>query len=207
MEDQQKAWNNIAKEWYEFKDKHKKIDNLQHDVHDFVKKCKGNVIDLGSGTGRFLHKIPKGKMWLVDFSEQMLKLAQKKAKSKKIPTEIILAQAYKLPFKNNFFDSGIAIFSIHCIEKKQNRNKAIKELYRVLKPGAKAKISVWNKDTKRFKNSPKERIVRWRNIAKRYYYLYEPEEIYTDFKKVGFNIFQKDYPGKSITFIVKKPKS
>ena len=71
---QKQIWNSIAPEWNEFKTK-----PAQH-VIEFLKSQKGNILDLGSGSGRHLAKIKNGKMFLVDFSEKMIELAKKKTK-------------------------------------------------------------------------------------------------------------------------------
>ncbi len=195
---QRQVWDNIAKEWYEFK-----VEPAEH-VLDFLKDKKGNVLDLGAGAGRHLLRIKKGKMYLVDFSKKMIQLAKQRAKEKKIDAEFSVANLTKLPFENNFFDSAIAIAVFHCIKGKANREKAVKELFRVMKKGAKAEIVVWNKDSRRFKNSPKERIVRWREKGARYYYLFDAEEIYKLFKSAGFKIISKEEPQRSIIFVVQK---
>jgi ubiquinone/menaquinone biosynthesis C-methylase UbiE len=143
-------------------------------------------------------------MWLVDFSKKMIKFAKEKAKKNKIQAEFFVSDLTKLPFKDDFFDSAVAIASLHCIEGKENREKAIKELFRVLKKGAEADIAVWNKDSKKFKNSPKEKYVRWKDKGKRYYYLFDEKEIHELFKKTGFRIKEKFTPKKNIRFIVEK---
>lgn len=197
---QKQVWNEIAPEWYKFK-----TEPAEH-VFDFLKTKTGKVLDFGSGAGRHLKKIKRGKMYLVDFSEKMIKLAKKRAKEKKIDAEFCVSDIKKLPFESNFFDSAIAIAVFHCIEGEKNREKAARELFRVMKKSAEAEIAVWNKNSKRFKNSPKERYVKWRNKGTRYYYLFDAEEIYNLFRKAGFKIISKQEPQKKITFIVKKPK-
>ena len=147
-------------------------------------------------------------MYLVDFSENMIKLAKQKAKKKKIDAEFFVSDISKekLPFEDNFFDFAIANAVFHCIPKKSQK-KAVKELFRVLKPNAEAEIAVWNKDVKRFKNSEKEKFIRWRDKGIRYYYLFESKEIYALFEKAGFKIISKEEPQRNITFVVKKPKT
>jgi len=54
MESQETVWNKIAPEWHEYK----KIP-AKHTL-DFLKKTSGNVLDLGSGSGRHLYKIKNG---------------------------------------------------------------------------------------------------------------------------------------------------
>tara|TARA_Y100000034_G_scaffold41320_2_gene50850 strand:- start:11129 stop:11725 length:597 start_codon:yes stop_codon:yes gene_type:complete len=198
MVSQKQVWNNIAEEWYEFKDEPSEY------ILDFLKKQKGNVLDLGSGAGRHLTKIKNGKMYLVDFSYEMIKFAKKCAKEKNIIAEFAIASSNKLPFKDNFFDAAICASHLHCIKEEKSRKKAIQELFRVLKKGSYAKITVWNKNTKRFKNSQKERYVKWRDKGPRYYYLYEPKEIYELFESIGFKITKKFTPDRNIAFIVKK---
>ncbi|RLG12014.1 hypothetical protein DRN73_03830 [Candidatus Pacearchaeota archaeon] len=197
MKNQKEIWDKIAPEWHEFK----KIP-AKH-VIEFLKKQSGNILDLGSGSGRNLIKIKKGKMYLIDFSEEMIKLAKQKAKKLKISAEFSISDLAKLPYKDNFFDSAICISSLHCL-KPQEQKKAIKELYRVLKPNAKALIGVWNKNSKRFKNSLKEKLIAWRDKGKRYYYLFDEKEIHNLFKKIGFKILSTHNSEMMINFIAKK---
>ncbi len=200
MPTQKSVWNNIAPEWFKFKK-----EPAWH-VQNFLKNKTGNVLDFGSGSGRHLQKIKNGKMYLVDFSEEMIKLAKKKSKKEKIPAKFTVASLDKLPFENNFFDSAIAIASLHCLTPK-NQKKAIKELFRVLKPKAQAEIAVWNKDSKPFKNAGKEKYISWRDKGERYYYLFDEKEIHKLFKDIGFKIVSKQEPKRNIVFIVEKPKS
>jgi len=195
---QHQVWNNIAPEWNEFK-----IESAKH-VDDFLKDKKGKILDLGSGSGRHLKKILNGKMYLVDFSEKMIELAKEKAKKKKIPAEFFVSVLTKLPFEKDFFDSAIAIASLHCVKGKANRQKAVKELYRVLKPKAQVDVAVWNKDSDRFKNSKKDISVKWRDKGSRYYYLFSADEIYSLFEKAGFKIIFKEEPGRNVVFIAEK---
>ena len=195
---QKQVWDNIAKEWYEFKTK-----PTEHTIK-FLKNKTGKVLDLGSGAGRHLMKIKNGKMYLVDFSKEMIKFAKQKAKEKNIKAEFFVSELTKLPFKDNYFDSAICMSTLHCVKEKQNREKTVRELVRVLKTGAQAEIGVWNKDSKRFKNSPKEKLVGWRNKGKRYYYLYDEKEVHDLFKKIGFKIKSTHNSEMMINFIVEK---
>jgi len=198
MQNQQELWNNIAPEWNEFKKPSKK-------TLEFVEKQKGKILDLGSGSGRYLIKKENLKFYLVDFSKEMIKLAKQKAEKLKIDAEFYVKETHKLPFKDNFFESGLLTGVLHCIKDKQKRKKTLKELYRVLKPEAKAKISVWNKDSKWFKNRPKNTAMNWRNKGKRDLYLYCPEEFFKEIKETGFKIIKKETIMKEIPIIVQKP--
>ena len=139
-------------------------------------------------------------MWLVDFSKEMIK----HAKEKNIDAEFFVSNLIKPPFEDNFFDAAICIASLHCIKGEKNRERVVKELFRVLKKNAKAEISVWNKNSKRFKNSKKEKLVGWREKGKRYYYLYDEKEVHNLFKKIGFKIISTHNSEMMINFIIKK---
>ena len=196
---QKQIWNKIAPEWHEYK-----TIPAEHTIK-FLKKKSGKVLDLGSGSGRHLVNIKNGKMYLVDFSKEMLKLAEKKSKEEKINAEFKQANIWEIPYENEFFDFAICISALHCVEGKENREKAIKELYRVLKPKAKAEIGVWNIKSKRFKNiKGKEKYVRWTDKGERYYYLYDEKEIYDLFKKIGFKIISTHNSEMMINFVAEK---
>lgn len=197
---QQEVWDNIAKEWNSFKEIPSQLSIK------FLNECSGKVLDLGSGSGRHLAKIKKGQMYLVDFSENMIKLAKKKAKKLNISAEFSVSDiSKKLPFEDNFFDYAISISALHCLPKKDHKN-SIKELYRVMKPKSKCLIGVWNFNSKRFKskNRKKERLIKWTDKGERYYYLFEEKEIHDLFKKTGFKILSSHNTEMMINFIVEK---
>ena len=196
---QKQIWNKIAPEWHEYK-----TIPAEHTIK-FLKKKSGKVLDLGSGSGRHLVNIKNGKIYLIDFSKEMLKLAEKKAKKEKINAEFKQANIWEIPYENEFFDFAICISALHCVEGKQKREKAVKELYRVLKPKAKAEIGVWNIKSKRFKNiKGKEKYVGWTDKGERYYYLYDEKEIHDLFKKIGFKIISTHNSEMMINFLAEK---
>jgi len=114
-------------------------------VHRFWKKNFINwlnpqkntiLIDVASGTGDiaqlYLNKTNyKGSVYCVDENKGMLDLNKKKLKgSHKV--KWFCGNAEKLPFKNNYFDYYTISFGIRNIN---NINNALKEAYRILKPG------------------------------------------------------------------------
>ncbi len=202
IENQKSVWDNIAKDWHKFKLIPSEL------TKNFLSSCKGNVLDLGSGSGRHLTKIPEGIMYLVDFSKEMLELAKKKSKKEKIPAEFIQCDfgKEKLPFKKDFFDGAIFISALHCIPKEEHK-KSVKELYRVLKPNSKALIGVWNFSSRRFKSKRKkgkEQNIGWTDKGKRYYYLFEEPEVHKLFKDAGFKILSEHNSEMMINFVVEK---
>ncbi|MEA3414439.1 MAG: class I SAM-dependent methyltransferase [Nanoarchaeota archaeon] len=199
MENQEKVWDRIAPEWHEYK----KIPS--EGSKKFLENASGKVLDLGSGSGRHLTKIENGKMYLLDVSNEMLKLANKKAKEQKITIETIHSSMMKIPIEDEFFDFGISISALHCIEGKKNRKKSVEELYRILKKNSEVYIGVWNFQSKRFNQKKgKEKSVGWRDKGKRYYYLHDEQEIHNLFKSSGFEIVSTHNSEMMINFIARK---
>ena len=94
------------------------------------------LIDVASGTGDiaklYLNKINyKGHVCCLDESKEMLNINREKLKGN-INVKWFCSNAEKLPFKNNYFDYYTISFGIRNIN---NINNALKEAYRVLKPG------------------------------------------------------------------------
>lgn len=186
MDQQKEVWEKIAKQWQSFKEKQKPI----KEAIDFITNSSGNVLDLGCGSGRNFRKI-KGKIYGVDFSDEMLKLAEKHAKEKGIDARLFKAEADSLPFKNDFFDSALFVATLHCIESKEKRKNSLKELFRVLKKRGRAMITVWSRNQKRIRNKPKEAFIPWTVNGKkymRYYYIYDRDELKDLLEEVGFKI-------------------
>ena len=94
------------------------------------------LVDVASGTGDiaklYLNKINyKGHVCCVDESKEMLNINREKLKGN-INVKWFCSSAEKLHFKNNYFDYYTISFGIRNIN---NINNALKEAYRVLKPG------------------------------------------------------------------------
>ena len=198
--DQEDVWDEIAIPWEEYRV------NPMQEVVDFLKDKQGKILDLACGSGRNFVRVD-GVIYAIDFSEKMLKLAEKKADRMCLDIKLTKSDTKELPFEDNFFHSAIFIASLHCIEESKNREKTLKELFRVLKPNAEAMITVWSRNQQRIKNKPKETTVPWsRDGIKylRYCYIYDKEELEQLVKKVGFEIISSK-EDKNIILVIKKP--
>ncbi len=94
------------------------------------------LIDVASGTGDiaklFLENVNyESDVYCLDENPEMLDLSKKKFKNKK-KIKWYCGNAEKLPFKKNYFDYYTISFGIRNIN---NIDNALKEAYRVLKPG------------------------------------------------------------------------
>jgi ubiquinone/menaquinone biosynthesis C-methylase UbiE len=134
----------------------------------------------------------------IDFSESQITCAKKIIKEKKINARLFRGNVSKLDkniFKDEMFDYGLFIATLHCLETKNKRLNSLKEFYRILKRGSLALISVWNSEDKRFdKVGNKGNIyMSWKKDGiehMRYYYLYSKEEFLDLLKKVGFKVLE-----------------
>ncbi len=105
--------------------KYMSIKNLRIKAHD-------KVIDLCCGTGDLAIIIkqiqPDADVIGVDFSDKMLEIARSKSKN----IEYLQVDVTNLPFADNTFDFAVMGFGLRNI---QNAEKAVEEVYRILKPG------------------------------------------------------------------------
>jgi len=200
MEDQKKVWDKIAPEWAKYKKPGEK-------TLDFMENQEGKVLDMGCGSGRYMIKKKNQEYYGIDFSREMIKLAKKKAKILGINAELKVAGVDKIPYPDNFFDSALYDSSLHCIHSKIKRKNSLKELFRVLKPEGIAKINVWNKEAKRFRNKKKKDTVKWTTKGPRSYYFYDPKELYKEIEDAGFKILIKKEPTLAIVVRIQKPKN
>jgi tRNA (uracil-5-)-methyltransferase TRM9 len=164
---------------------------------------RGNLLNVGCAHGAdFLPFRDNFQLWGVDFSPQMLKLARNYAVKFELKIELALADATSLPFPDNTFDCAIAIAVYHNISGEEQRRKALIELRRVLKPGAAAFITVWNKWQPMFWFKRKEVYIPWKSRKKtlyRYYYLYSYPELRAVLAQTGLQIINIS-PEKSYRF-------
>lgn len=101
------------------------------------------VLEVGCGQGDFtffLHD--KGAdITGSDFSGFAVEKAIERNKVRKSAADFVVADAHSLPFENNVFD---LVFSCECLEHVHDPQKALNELYRVLKPGGKVILTTEN---------------------------------------------------------------
>ena len=187
IENQERIWDAISDLWKTFRS------TPVPEAAEFLRTRKGKILDLGCGSGRNFVKT-EGVIYGVDFSKNQLKFAGQFAKEEKLKVKLFKTTADSLPFQNDFFDSAIFINALHCIAGKKKRENSLRELFRVMKPGAEAMIMVWNKNQERFRNEKKDLVIHWKRDGvpyPRYYYLYDEKELLKLLEKVGFRIVRR----------------
>jgi demethylmenaquinone methyltransferase/2-methoxy-6-polyprenyl-1,4-benzoquinol methylase len=109
-----------------------------------AKGLEGWILDIATGTGdvaiEIIHQDSHHrKVFGLDFSEPMIKRAQRKVLKKRLPQAIVLSlgDALFLPFQDNTFSASMIAFGLRNIVKKE---QAISEMVRVIKKGGKAII-------------------------------------------------------------------
>ena len=169
--EQREAWNILAPEWRRLRP------HASRDAEEFLDDAKGLILDVGCGTGR---NLMKGKRYVAfDFAEKQAEFAKEKAERDGTDASVAVAAASCLPFRDNSFDSVLLSNVLHTMEG-EDREKCLREIARVMKPHAKAFISVWNKMQPRFFLRPKEDMIPW-NVGDtevmRYYYFFTGNEL------------------------------
>ena len=184
--DQEQVWDEIASTWNEYKtESFGSRDGL---IEEFVSESD-KVLDLGCGSGR--NFISKGSWYGVDFSAKMLEFASSRGY-----VELKKCDLWDVDFEDFKFDKVVCIATLHCVSSATDRLDSLREIYRLLRKGGEAIITVWNKDSKRWKNKDKDVVASWDTGSEkvdRNYYLYSPEELRRDLESVGFKVVSENY--------------
>jgi tRNA (uracil-5-)-methyltransferase TRM9 len=189
MSTNKEVYNEIAESWYQFRHWSRFSEELEEMA---ARWGRGKLLNIGCAHGPDFLPFKNGfELWGVDFSSQMLKMAQKYIDKFNLKVKLTLSDATSLPYSDNSFDYAIAIAVYHNIGGDKQRRKALRELKRVLKPGGEAFITVWNKWQPGFWLSGKEIYMPWKSRGKtyyRYYYLFSYPELRSLLTRTGFEI-------------------
>ncbi|HOO97408.1 MAG TPA: methyltransferase domain-containing protein [Caldisericia bacterium] len=100
-----------------------------------------STLDAGCGTGVFTEQLVKSGMTVTGFdeSEKMLEVASKKPDLKR--TKFLKGDIHNLPFEDASFDRVLCAFVVEFLE---NPKTAIREFWRVLKPGGVLVVATLN---------------------------------------------------------------
>lgn len=122
----------------------------------FTIDCSGvrrgqSVLDLAGGTGDLTAKFSRlvgesGKVVLADINDSMLKMGREKLRNTGVVgnVEYVQANAEALPFPDNTFDCITISFGLRNVTDKE---KALRSMFRVLKPGGRLLVLEFSKPT------------------------------------------------------------
>ncbi|MGK7954327.1 MAG: class I SAM-dependent methyltransferase [Crocosphaera sp.] len=101
---------------------------------ELLKDISGEVLEIGFGTGLNLAYYPESvtKLTVIDPNQGMNRYAKKRIESSVIPVENKVLGGENLPMNDNSFDAVVSTWTLCSIP---NIEKALSEIYRVLKPG------------------------------------------------------------------------
>ncbi len=162
-------------------------------IRKLLPKRMEKFADIGGGYGRLANEYLKRarKVYLFDYSKTELEQA-KEVYGDKIETKA--GDIYELPFNDDELDGLMMVRVTHHLK---HLDKAVVELYRVLKPGGVAVIEVANKRTLpkmaryitgRSKVNPFDRTVaNYKEISKNGFYNYHPKYVEEIFERMGFS--------------------
>ncbi len=120
----------------------------------FTIDCSGaragqTILDLGGGTGDLTAKFSrivgeKGQVILADINDSMLKVGRSKLRDSGIVGNVayVQANAEELPFPDNHFDCITISF---CLRNVTDKEKALRSMFRVLKPGGRLLVLEFSK--------------------------------------------------------------
>jgi ubiquinone/menaquinone biosynthesis C-methylase UbiE len=155
IREQQKAsWNKFSPGWKKWNDL--MMDFLKPVGDEIIRSInpKGTdvVLDIAAGTGEpgltIATMLKGGKVIITDLSEDMLEIAKEHAKERGINNiETRACDVSELPFADNTFDAISCRFGFMFFP---DMLLAAKEMVRVLKPGGRIAVAVWNVPEKNF---------------------------------------------------------
>ena len=197
------AFNQIASGWYNFRHWSIFRNELGVLAHRWQ---RGRLLNIGCAHGPdFLPFMQSFDLYGVDFSTEMLRFARKYSQKFNFTVSLSLADVGCLPYPDETFDWAISVATYHHMKGKEEKQAALSELRRVLKPAGEAFITVWNHWQPRFWFKRREVAVPWRTKGKtlyRYYYLFSYPELERLAKQAGFQVL-KSYPESSYRFPLK----
>ena len=110
--------------------KHFTINTARLNKGDKVLDIAGGTGDLSRGWSKRVGKT--GEVWLTDINSSMLSVGRDNLLNDGIVVPVSLADAEKLPFQDNYFNLVSVAFGLRNMT---HIEAALKEMYRVLKPG------------------------------------------------------------------------
>lgn len=201
-------YNLIAAEWDMSRNRPSQIKlNLIREI-----EADAAVLDVGCGNGLMVPFIlEKGAYYFgLDIAEKLIEIARERyaedvAKGR---AGFVVGEASEIPFKDEEFDFVLSFAVLHHLPSVDLRRKFFEEIFRVLRPNGKVKITVWNLlngwAKSRFDigsqlegKSSGDVTIPWKGtrgeIVNRYVHQFSKEELYALAEGAGFYEINIDY--------------
>ncbi|MGI4850779.1 MAG: class I SAM-dependent methyltransferase [Janthinobacterium lividum] len=132
-------------------DSFKKQANIRYQLEPYIltfaefdKATGKNVLEIGLGLGADHQQFAEAgaNLYGIDITDRAVFMTRERLLLQDLKSCLIQGDAEKLPYKNNSFD---LVYSWGVLHHSPNTQCAIDEVYRVLKPGQKAKIMIYHK--------------------------------------------------------------
>lgn len=164
----------------------------------------GKAVDIGSGKGRnSIHLAKCGyEVWALEYIEPAIKVAEALAEQNDISKSVHFEQACiddKWGFSDNYFDVAVDSFSSIDVETEEGRKVCRDEMFRTLKPGGYALVTVvssedeWEKEMIQNNPGPEKNSVVWPENGKfqKNYDEAELREFFSNFEILEVRTIQK----------------
>ncbi len=141
-------YNKISSSWGDLYEKEVSFANYnfivrKRHVLSLFDKVGGRFLDAGCGTGDFIPDLiaRQGRVTALDFAEDMIEQARARMARKGLDKQVdfVVGDVTRLEFDDNLFD---AIIGVGLIEYLTDHREALREFYRVLKPGGSLIVTV-----------------------------------------------------------------
>jgi ubiquinone/menaquinone biosynthesis C-methylase UbiE len=146
---------------------------------------QSSVLDIGCGNGKNMLFRKDLIIQGIDISNEQVKICQKKNLT------VSVASMTQLPFPPNTFDNMLCIATYHHLDNDTERQKALQEMYRCLKPNGQILITVWaieQHDDSTFRFSKSDELVPWTmqsgETFYRYYHIYREGELLSEINRL-----------------------
>lgn len=164
---------------------------------------KGRILDAGSGNGR--HLLPLSNFYNcvgIDVSLKALSASKESLAKRQRQAHHVASSITDIPFRDNSFDAIICYGVLqHLLE--NERNIAVAEFKRILRPGGIVFLEVFGREDMRYggKDVEPDTFVRQSGIIYHYFTKEELEELFSNFaaSKLDNVVTKKIFKGESYT--------
>ncbi|MCI0707113.1 MAG: class I SAM-dependent methyltransferase [Ignavibacteriae bacterium] len=127
------------------------VERFRYSSQPFMKELVGfdrfagkRLLEIGCGLGTDLFQFARGGASVTgtDLTPRSIELAKARFDMAGVPAQMLVADAENLPFENDSFD---VVYSFGVLHHTPNTEKAIREAYRVLRPGGTIILMLYHK--------------------------------------------------------------